>query len=171
MLAHELSHVAHRDVLVMTVAASAGIARRHADPGSAVRRHLRRPASNNSNTGGLPVWLDRAGRQPRRLRGELPPLQLLSRYRELAADRAGAYLTDEAPALATALQKISGQMSRIPKKDLRAVSAMNAFFIAPAVSGVSLKTLTSDPPPAGAAARAARPDPGRARPADAVTAR
>ena len=58
-------------------------------------------------------------------------LKLLSRYRELCADRAGAYLTMKPAALASALQKITGEMATIPQKDLRAANAMNAFFIAP----------------------------------------
>ena len=73
-------------------------------------------------------------------------LRLLSRYRELAADRAGAYLTMRPQALASALQKISGEMSAIPQKDLRATRAMNAFFIAPAISGAGLKTLSATHP-------------------------
>ena len=50
------------------------------------------------------------------------------------------------PLLATALQKISGGMNAIPTADLRASSAMNAFFIAPAIKGVSLSQLTSTHP-------------------------
>ena len=73
-------------------------------------------------------------------------LKLLSRYRELAADRAGAYLTMKPAALASALQKITGEMNTIPQRDLRASQAMNAFFIAPALRGVSLSTLTSTHP-------------------------
>ena len=73
-------------------------------------------------------------------------LRLLSRYRELCADRAGAYLTMKPAALASALQKITGEMAAIPQRDLRASKAMNAFFIAPAISGASLKTLTSTHP-------------------------
>jgi heat shock protein HtpX len=49
-------------------------------------------------------------------------------------------------ALATALQKISGGISAIPQRDLRSSQAMNAFFIAPAISGASLKTLTATHP-------------------------
>jgi heat shock protein HtpX len=73
-------------------------------------------------------------------------LRLLSRYRELAADRAGAYLTMRPQALASALQKITGEMAAIPQRDLRSTQAMNAFFIAPAISGASLKTLTATHP-------------------------
>ena len=72
--------------------------------------------------------------------------RLLSRYRELSADRAGAFLTGKPSALASALTKITGDIARIPNKDLRASQPMNAFFIAPAISGASLKTLTSTHP-------------------------
>jgi heat shock protein HtpX len=73
-------------------------------------------------------------------------LRLLSRYRELSADRAGAYLTMKPAALASALQKITGEMNAIPERDLRQVSAASALCIAPAVRGVSLRTLTSTHP-------------------------
>jgi heat shock protein HtpX len=72
--------------------------------------------------------------------------RLLSRYRELSADRAGAYLTGKPTQLANALSKITGEISAIPQRDLRAASGMNAFFIAPAVSGVSVRTLTATHP-------------------------
>ena len=74
-------------------------------------------------------------------------LRLLSRYRELCADRSGAYLTQKPSALASALPKISGQMNAVPEQDLRAAQSMNAFFIAPAVRGLTLSTLTSTHPP------------------------
>ena len=105
-------------------------------------------------------------------------LRLLSRYRELCADRSGAYLTMKPQALASALTKIAGGVNAIPQKDLRSGSAVNSLFIVPAVRGVTLQTLTCHPPVARAAPRAARPHPGRARPAhrlmrwlDAVTGR
>ncbi len=73
--------------------------------------------------------------------------KMLSRYRELAADRAGAFLTGNPSALASALTKISGEIAVIPQEGpARRRSPMNAFFIAPAVAGVSLKTLTSTHP-------------------------
>jgi heat shock protein HtpX len=59
----------------------------------------------------------------------------LSRYRELAADRSGAILIGQPSLLASALVKISGEMGRIPTKDLRAAEPFNAFFFVPAVAG------------------------------------
>jgi heat shock protein HtpX len=75
-------------------------------------------------------------------------LRALSRYREYAADRAAAGMTGRPAALASALDKISGTMSRIPERDLRAAEGMNAFFILPAVAhGFSLTSLISTHPP------------------------
>ena len=146
VLAHELSHVAHRDVLVMTVASSAGIVAgmvtRGAQYGGLGLFGGRR---SNDNTG-LPVWLVVLVVSLVVYAISFFLLKLLSRYRELSADRAGAYLTMKPAALASALQKITGEMNTIPQRDLRASNAMNAFFIAPAVRGVSLKTLTSTHP-------------------------
>ena len=59
-------------------------------------------------------------------------IRLLSRYRELAADRSGALLTGKPSALASALQKVTGDMARIPTRDLRAAEPVNAFYFAPA---------------------------------------
>ena len=72
----------------------------------------------------------------------------LSRYRELAADRAGAYITSMPSALASALVKISGEMSSIPTRDLRKAEPFNAFFFSPISSkGLSLSTFFSTHPP------------------------
>jgi heat shock protein HtpX len=78
-------------------------------------------------------------------------IRLLSRYRELAADRSGALLTGQPSKLASALQKVSGSMTRIPTRDLREVEPLNAFFFAPALTrsrngGPSLATLFSTHP-------------------------
>jgi heat shock protein HtpX len=73
--------------------------------------------------------------------------RVLSRYRELCADRSGAFLTGKPSALAAALTKISGDMARIPTRDLRQAETMNAFFIAPAVKGASLNSLLATHPP------------------------
>jgi len=144
VLAHELSHVAHRDVLVMTIASSAGI----------IAAMLTRSAQfgalgmgrRNNNSNGLPAYLIALVVSLVVYAISFFLTRLLSRYRELCADRSGAYLTQKPGALASALQKITGEMAAIPSRDLRAASAMNAFFIAPAISGASLKTLSSTHP-------------------------
>jgi heat shock protein HtpX len=75
-------------------------------------------------------------------------IRALSRYRELSADRAGALLTGRPSTLASALTKITGDMARIPTRDLRAAEPFNAFFFAPALSpGFSLSSLFSTHPP------------------------
>lgn len=143
VLAHELSHVAHRDVMVMTLASSAAIITGMVLRGAAwggLGMFGRR--DNN----GVPVWLLVLAISIFVYAVSFIAIKLLSRYRELAADRAGAYLTGKPSALANALTKISGDIAAIPKKDLRAAEPMNAFFIAPAVSGISWKTLTSTHP-------------------------
>jgi len=145
VLAHELSHVAHRDVLVMTVASTAGIIAgmlgRGAQWGSWGIFGGRRDKNS-----GLPLWLVVLIVSMVIYAVSFLLLRLLSRYRELAADRAGAYLTMRPRALASALQKITGEINQIPTKDLRSSQALNAFFIAPALNGVSMSTLTSTHP-------------------------
>jgi heat shock protein HtpX len=73
-------------------------------------------------------------------------LRALSRYREFAADRGSAVLTGRPSALASALIKISGTMERIPAQDLRQAEGMSAFFIIPARHKQSLMNLFSDHP-------------------------
>jgi heat shock protein HtpX len=146
VLAHELSHVAHRDVLVMTVAASAGIVASMLTRGAQYGAMFGGNRGRRDNNNGLPVWLIVLVVSLVVYAVSFLLLRLLSRYRELSADRAGAQLTMKPRALASALQKITGEINQIPNADLRQSQAMNAFFIAPAVSGVSLRTLTSTHP-------------------------
>ncbi len=142
VLAHELSHVAHRDVLVMTVASSAGIAAglllRFAQFGG-----MGRSRNNNS---ALPAVLVAVVVALVVYAVSFLSLRLLSRYRELSADRAGAYLTLKPAALATALQKISGEAAAIPTRDLRAASAASALCIVPALSGGLSGLMATHPP-------------------------
>lgn len=144
VLAHELSHVAHRDVLVMTVASSAGIVAGMLTRGAQYGAIF--GGNRRDNNSGLPVWLVVLVVSMVTYAISFLLLKLLSRYRELSADRSGAYLTMKPEALASALQKITGEINTIPDRDLRASQPMNAFFIAPAVRGVSLRTLTSTHP-------------------------
>ena len=143
VLAHELSHVAHRDVMVMTLASSAaiitGMTMRGAQYG-ALGFFGRRDSS------GVPAWVLILVISIFVYIASFLAIKLLSRYRELAADRAGAFLTGKPSALASALTKITGDIASIPQRDLRQAQPMNAFFIAPAVAGVSWRTLTSTHP-------------------------
>jgi heat shock protein HtpX len=78
-------------------------------------------------------------------------IRALSRYRELGADRGGALVTGRPTALARALQKITGDMGRIPTRDIRQMEPVNAFAFAPAISsgrgGFSLERIMSTHPP------------------------
>ncbi|WP_367124673.1 zinc metalloprotease HtpX [Streptomyces phytohabitans] len=130
VLAHELSHVAHRDVAVMTVASFLGVL-----AGTLTRVALwsgLARGGRNSNLGPLVLLVPLVSAVVYALSFLLT--RLLSRYRELTADRAAAFLTGRPSALAAALTKISGQMARIPTRDLRQAEPFNAFYFAPALS-------------------------------------
>jgi heat shock protein HtpX len=146
VLAHELSHVAHRDVLVMTVAASAGITAGMLAQGAQYGAFFGGGRRDNNN-GGLPIWLVVLIVSLVTYAVSFVLLRILSRYRELSADRAGAHLTLNPGALASALQKISGTMTQIPQRDLRQVSAASALCIAPALKGSDVASLFSTHPP------------------------
>lgn len=144
VLSHELSHVAHRDVTVMTVASAvgvlAGFMMRSAMWGSMGRRR------DDQNTAVAFLVMTVVGIVVYAVSFLLT--RVLSRYRELAADRAGAILTGRPSDLASALVKISGDMGRIPTRDLRAAEAYNAFFIFPAFTDkFDLSSLFSTHPP------------------------
>ncbi len=146
VLAHELSHVAHRDVMVMTIASTAGIVAGMVTQGARFGVFFGGGRGRN-NQGTAVAFLAALVVSLVVYAISFFLTRLLSRYRELSADRAGAHLTMKPAALASALQKISGGIAQIPQKDLRSNAAMNAFFITPAVSGQTLKTLTSTHPP------------------------
>ncbi len=150
VLAHELSHVAHRDVAVMTIASFLGI----------VAGLMTRVALYAGMLGGFGGGRDNEGEQAALI--ELAVIvvsalvyaisflltRALSRYRELAADRSGAILIGRPSILASALVKVTGEMARIPTRDLRSAEHFNAFYFAPAIAnGVSLSTLFSTHPP------------------------
>jgi heat shock protein HtpX len=133
VLAHELSHVAHKDVQVMTIASLlaiiAGLMVRFAFYSELFGGGRR--GNNNQNAALIMFGIMAASIVVYAISFLL--IRLLSRYRELAADRSGAMLTGQPSALKSALIKVSGGMSRIPTKDLRAAEPMNAFYFAPAM--------------------------------------
>ena len=133
ILAHELSHVAHKDVQVMTVASLLAIV-----AGLLVRFAFYselfgggRRGGNNSQAALLIPLIMVASALVYAISFLL--IRVLSRYRELAADRSAALLTQNPSALISALQKVSGSMNLIPKQDLRAAEPLNTFYFAPAM--------------------------------------
>ncbi len=145
VLAHELSHVANRDVSVMTVASSLGLL-----AGFITRWGMYfggGDSRNRNNNGGGPAFIVVFLVSMAVYAVSFILTRALSRYRELSADRSGAYLTGRPSKLSSALVKISGDMARIPNKDLRDAAGLNAFFIAPAISRESIGALFSTHPP------------------------
>ncbi|MFJ2648375.1 zinc metalloprotease HtpX [Streptomyces sp. NPDC087420] len=144
VLAHEMSHVAHRDVAVMTIASFLGVL-----AGVITRIALWSGVSRSSRDAGpagLAIMLIPLASAVVYVLGFLLT-RMLSRYRELSADRTAALLTGRPSALASALTKVSGTMARIPTEDLRKAEPYNAFFFAPAFSSkASLGRLFSSHP-------------------------
>ncbi|HNY89062.1 MAG TPA: zinc metalloprotease HtpX [Methanoregulaceae archaeon] len=141
VLAHELSHVKNRDVMVMTLASLISTA------AFFIFRNSISASRVSSGRGGkqnlwfiIPVFAAAVWVISYLL------IKALSRYREFSADRGSAVLTGRPSQLASALMKISGMMDRVPKDDLRKVEGMNAFFIIPALSGSSIMALFATHP-------------------------
>jgi heat shock protein HtpX len=134
VLAHEMSHVAHKDVQVMTYASLlaivAGLLVRFAFYSELFGGGRRN--SNDQNS--FPIILAIMVVSAVVYAISFLLIRLLSRYRELAADRSAALLTGQPSALKSALVKVSDSMARIPTQDLRAAEPLNAFFFAPALN-------------------------------------
>jgi len=137
VLAHELSHIGNRDVLIMTLASFfamlAGVLTRFGLYSGMFGGG--RSRDNNS----VPVWLIMLVVSVVTYFLSQILILAISRYREFAADRGSALITGAPEHLMSALQKISSDMFRIPQQDLRQVETMNAFFIIP----TSVKRATS----------------------------
>jgi heat shock protein HtpX len=147
VLAHELTHIRNRDVLVLTLASVF----------STVAWYLMQfgfyggmgygyggGRDRNNNGGGMILVI--IGAMLTWIISFLI-IRAISRYREFAADRGSAQLTGKPVKLANALMKISGTMKQVPTKDLRRVEGLNAFFIIPAVTGSTIGNLFSTHPP------------------------
>ncbi len=157
VLAHELSHVAHHDVAVMTIASFLGIL-------AGLMTRMFAYAGLFGGFGGGNYGRGRGGNNNAQAQVAMFELAMvlisaivyaisflliraLSRYRELAADRSGAMLIGQPALLMSALQKVSGEIGRIPTRDLRAAQHFNAFYFAPAIApGASLSSLFSTHP-------------------------
>jgi len=154
VIAHELTHILNRDMLVMTIATffsmiAALIVRSFmwsAMFGGMGGGYGRRGGGNNDNSGMIVLIAILASVITYVISFIL--IRALSRYRELAADRGSALITGAPEQLASALQRISGAIEggRIPQKDFRQATTVNALFIVPALKGDSLATLFSTHP-------------------------
>ncbi len=140
VLAHELTHVQNRDVMVMTIASFfATIAAYIVQFGF----FFGGGGDDDDNPSFLVLILVSLAVYAI----SFFLLQALSRYREFAADRGSAIITGRPSALASALMKISGSMERIPQQDLRASSELSAFYIFPPGVKKSLANVFSTHPP------------------------
>jgi heat shock protein HtpX len=146
VLAHELSHVANRDVLIMTVASFfAMLAALLTRIGLYAGMFGGGRSSNNNNA--VPVWLIVMVVSIVTYAISFVLIRTISRYREYAADRGSALITGAPENLMSALQKISSDMLRIPQRDLREVAGMNAFFIIPTTVKQRTAEFFMDHPP------------------------
>ncbi|MFF0081420.1 zinc metalloprotease HtpX [Streptomyces canus] len=128
VLAHELSHVAHKDVAVITIASFLGVI-----AGLIVRfAFYSQLFGGRKDQNTAVIFAAVMGVSAAVYALSFLLIRALSRYRELAADRAAALLTGRPSALASALTKVSGELARIPTKDLRTAQAFNAFYFTPA---------------------------------------
>jgi len=146
VLAHELSHVANRDVLIMTVASFfamlAGLLTRFG-----LYAGMFGGGGRSRDNNSVPVWLIVLLVSVVTYFLSQILILAISRYREFAADRGSALITGAPEHLMSALQKISSDMFRIPQRDLREVEGMNAFFIIPTNVKGSVSQLFMTHPP------------------------
>jgi heat shock protein HtpX len=141
VLAHELSHIANRDVLIMTLASFFAML------AGMLTRWGMFLGGGDRDRGGPPIWLIVMVVSIVTYILSFILIRTISRYREYAADRGAAVITGAPEYLMSALQKISSDMLRIPRRDLRQVEAMNAFFIIPTnVKSAAAELFATHPP-------------------------
>lgn len=149
VIAHELTHIRNRDVLVLTLASLfstvAWYLMQFGFYGGLHGGGMGYGGNRNNNSAGamiiviavaLLTWVV-----------SFLIIRAISRYREFAADRGSAQMTGKPIELANALMKISGTMKNVPTRDLRQEEGLNAFFIVPALSGSTIGNLFSTHPP------------------------
>ena len=149
VIAHELTHIKNRDVLVLTLASLfstvAWYLMQFGFYGGLYGGGMGYGGNRNNNSAGamliviavaMLTWIV-----------SFLVIRAISRYREYAADRGSAQMTGKPIKLANALMKISGTMKNIPTKDLRQKEGLNAFFIVPALSCSTIGNLFSTHPP------------------------
>ena len=131
VLAHELSHIANRDVLMMTVASFFAMLAALLTRFGLYAGMFGGGGNRDNNNNGPPIWLIVLVVSMVTYAISYILIRTISRYREYAADRGSALITGAPEHLMSALQKIAGQIALIPQRDLREVAGMNAFFIIP----------------------------------------
>jgi heat shock protein HtpX len=141
VLAHELSHIANRDVLIMTLAGFFAMV------AGLLARWGAFFGGGGDRDRGVPVWLIVVAVSVVTYLLSYILIRAISRYREYTADRGAALITGAPENLMSALQKISSQMLRIPQRDLREVASLNAFFIIPTNVKSSFGELFATHPP------------------------
>jgi heat shock protein HtpX len=144
VLAHELSHIANRDVAIMTVASFFSML---AALLTRFGLYAGMFGGGRQRDNGPPIWLIIFVVSLLTYVLSYVLIRTISRYREYAADRGAALITGAPENLMSALQKISSQMTLIPERDLRQVEGMNAFFIIPAKAKASIGELFASHPP------------------------
>ena len=168
VLAHELSHVANRDVLIMTVASFFAML------AALLTRFMLYAGlwggGRRDNNNGPPIWLIVLVVSAVTYAISFVLIRTISRYREYAADRGSALITGAPEYLMSALQKISSQMTLIPNQDLRAVEGMSAFFIMPGQGEERHRRALGRPSAAREAPRRTRRDRARDGPSGRVDA-
>ena len=153
VLAHELSHIANRDVLIMTLASFfamlAALITRFGFYFGMFGGFGGGGGNRNNNNGGsqVPVWLIIFAVSIVTYAVSFVLIRTISRYREYAADRGSALMTGAPENLMSALQKIASGITQIPQQDLRQVAGMNAFFIVPTNWRQQVGELFMDHPP------------------------
>jgi len=147
VLAHELTHIANRDVLIMTVASFFAMLAAFLTRIGLYSGMFGGWGGNRDSNNSVPVWLIITLVSVVTYFLSWILIRTISRYREYAADRGSALITGAPEYLMSALQKISSQMTLIPQQDLRQVEGMNAFFIIPASVKKATSELFMDHPP------------------------
>ncbi|HEY6017171.1 MAG TPA: zinc metalloprotease HtpX, partial [Gaiellaceae bacterium] len=147
VLAHELSHVANRDVAIMTIASFFAMLAAMLTRFGMYAGMFGGGGRRDNNQGGLPVWMIVMLVSIVTYALSFILIRTISRYREYAADRGSALITGAPEYLMSALQKIASQMTLIPQRDLREVEGMNAFFIVPTnVKSAAAELFMTHPP-------------------------
>jgi heat shock protein HtpX len=149
VIAHELTHIKNRDVLVLTLASLfstvAWYLMQFGFYGGLYSGGMGYGGSRNNNSAGAMIIVIAVAMLTWVI--SFLVIRAISRYREFAADRGSAQMTGRPVKLANALMKISGTMKNIPTRDLRQEEGLNAFFIVPALSGSTIGNLFSTHPP------------------------